>query len=146
MARDGSEVVLVGGEAGVGKGDLPWRGARGRGEGTGFRRHGAVRGERRGRSGRWPAALARWWPAWPTSWTGEAFDLVIGNARRSSLDSCPEVGGDPTGEGPIEGTRLCELAVAVFRRLAQRGPLLLVIEDLDWADSTTRTLFSLAGP
>ena len=43
---------------------------------------------------------------------------------------------------PVSSDRLCELVVGMFKRLAQRAPLVLVVEDLHWADATTRTLFS----
>ena len=42
----------------------------------------------------------------------------------------------------MSSDRLCELVVGMFKRLAQRGPLMVVVEDLHWADGTTRTLFS----
>ena len=43
----------------------------------------------------------------------------------------------------IDGTaqvRLFELLLGVFRRLAERRPLILVIEDVQWADRSTREL------
>ena len=141
VARGGSEVVLVGGEAGVGKSHLT-RELTGRAKGRGFQ----VAVGRCVEFGEeiWPLAPLREMVAGLASeLDSEAFDLVIGSARGVLSRLVPEVGGEPMGEGPVDGGRLCELAVGVFRRLAKRGPLLLVVEDLHWADSTTRTLFSL---
>src|SRR5258706_4358359 len=141
VGRGGSEVVLVGGEAGVGRTRLT-RELTGRAKARGFQ----VAVGRCVEFGEeiWPLAPLREMVAGLASeLDSEAFDLVIGNARGVLSRLVPEVGGEPMGEGPVDGGRFCELAVGVFRRLAKRSPLLLVVEDLHWADSTTRTLFSL---
>ncbi|MEP6661934.1 MAG: BREX system ATP-binding domain-containing protein [Acidimicrobiales bacterium] len=141
VARGGAEVVLIDGEAGVGKSRL-LRELASRATTRGFR----VAVGRCVENGEeiWPLAPLREMVASVANeLDGEAFDLVVGNARAVLARLAPEVGGDDTGDAPVEGTRLCELVVGVFRRLAQRGPLLLVVDDLHWADSTTRTLFSL---
>ena len=141
VARGGSEVVLIDGEAGVGKSRL-LRELAGRATARGFR----VAIGRCVEFGEeiWPLAPLREMVASVANdLDSEAFDLVVGNARAVLARLAPEVGDDDTGNAPVEGTRLCELVVGVFRRLAQRGPLLLVVDDLHWADSTTRTLFSL---
>src|SRR5262249_56728306 len=44
------------------------------------------------------------------------------------------------GAGTLTPGRLFELLLGVLRRLAERGPLLLVVEDLHWADQSTRDL------
>jgi DNA-binding CsgD family transcriptional regulator len=142
VARGGSAVVLIDGEAGVGKSRL-LRELASRASARGFR----VAIGRCVQFGEeiWPLAPLREMVASVANeLDGEAFDLVVGNARAVLARLAPEVGGgDDAGHAPVEGTRLCELVVGVFRRLAQRGPLLLVVDDLHWADGTTRTLFSL---
>src|SRR5215831_9501621 len=44
------------------------------------------------------------------------------------------------GAGALTPGRLFELLLGVLHRLAERGPLLLVVEDLHWADQSTRDL------
>src|SRR5215475_7926145 len=44
------------------------------------------------------------------------------------------------GAGALTPGRLLELLLGVLHRLAERGPLLLVVEDLHWADQSTRDL------
>ena len=143
VARGSSEVVLVGGEAGVGKSRLVNE-LGGHAKARGFR----VAVGRCVEFGEeiWPLAPLREILATVTSeLDSEAFDLVMGSARGVLSRLVPEAAVDYVGEGPVDGGRLCELAVGVFRRLARRGPLLLVVEDLHWADSTTRTLFALVA-
>ena len=38
--------------------------------------------------------------------------------------------------------QVCELALRVFEHLAERAPLVVVFEDLHWADATTRALIA----
>ena len=45
------------------------------------------------------------------------------------------------GQSSVSADRLAELVVGLFTRLARRGRLLVVIEDLHWADDTTQILF-----
>ena len=73
---------------------------------------------------------------------GEALDLVVGGARGALAELVPELGGERAGDAPLSSDGLCELVVGMFKRLAHRAPLVLVVEDLHWADATTRTLFS----
>ncbi len=71
----------------------------------------------------------------------------LGGVRAELARLVPEL-GDPTGAGvqaaPGAGGlvpgRLFELLLGVLHRLAERGPLLLVVEDLHWADQSTRDL------
>ena len=72
----------------------------------------------------------------------ESLDLVLGGARGLLAPLVPELGDERVEEPPVSSDRLCELVVGMFKRLAQRGPLMVVVEDLHWADGTTRTLFS----
>ena len=52
--------------------------------------------------------------------------------------SAQPAGGEQAA--PLAPTRLFELLLGVLHRLAERGPVLLVVEDLHWADQSTRDL------
>ncbi len=74
-------------------------------------------------------------------------ERVLGGARAELARLVPELGG-PDGAGAEAAAeagglvpgRLFELLLGVLHRLAERGPLLLVVEDLHWADQSTRDL------
>src|SRR4029453_17649417 len=70
-------------------------------------------------------------------------DRVLGGARAELARLVPELGpqagGRPAG-APLAPPRLFELLLGVLHRLAERGPVLLVVEDLHWADQSTRDL------
>jgi DNA-binding CsgD family transcriptional regulator/tetratricopeptide (TPR) repeat protein len=139
-AEDGSAVLLISGEAGVGKTRLVDELAT-RAAGRGF----CVCVGRCVDLGEaiWPLAPLRDIVAsLVDELDDEALDLVLGGARDVLASLVPELGSDRAGEAPVSSDRMCELVVGMFRRLAQRAPVLLVIEDLHWADATTRTLFS----
>ena len=139
-AEDGSAVALIAGEAGVGKSRLVHELAT-YAEGRGFR----VCVGRCVDLGEaiWPLAPLREMVAsLVEDLDGEALDLVVGGARGVLAELVPELGGERAGDAPVSSDRLCELVVGMFKRLAQRAPLVLVVEDLHWADATTRTLFS----
>jgi predicted ATPase len=72
----------------------------------------------------------------------EELDRVLDGARAELARLVPELGQRPGGEpaAPLAPTRLFELLLGVLHRLAQRGPVLLVVEDLHWADQSTRDL------
>ena len=138
-AAGGSAVVLVAGEAGVGKTRL-------------VRELAGLANERGFRVcvGRCVDLGQEIWPLAPLQeivgdladdLDDESLDLVLGGARGVLASLVPELGDERAGE-PVSSDRLCELVVGMFKRLTQRGPLMLVVEDLHWADSTTRTLFS----
>jgi DNA-binding CsgD family transcriptional regulator len=75
----------------------------------------------------------------------DALAYVVGNARVVLAALTPGLGAE-AGDAAVSGEQLCELAIGVIARLAERQPLTLVFEDLHWADGTTRALFSaLAG-
>ena len=72
----------------------------------------------------------------------EALDLVLGAARGVLARLVLELGDAASGDDPLTSDRLCELVVGMFSRLARRAPVVLVVEDLHWADGSTRLLFS----
>ncbi len=51
-------------------------------------------------------------------------------------------GEQPGLTGPAAQGRLFELVLGILERLARQGPVVLVIEDLHWADQSTRDLLS----
>ncbi len=68
---------------------------------------------------------------------------VLGAARGELGRLVPELGprgGEQQPAAPLAPTRLFELLLGVLHRLAERGPLLVVVEDLHWADRSTRDL------
>jgi DNA-binding CsgD family transcriptional regulator/tetratricopeptide (TPR) repeat protein len=85
-----------------------------------------------------------------TGLTEAELDWVLGEARGYLTRLVPEF-GPPEQPGPVEspaggglGTpgQLFALMLGVVRRLVQRGPVLLVVEDLQWADRSTRDLLA----
>ncbi len=75
----------------------------------------------------------------------EELEGLLGPAREELARLVPELGtpGTPvrgesaTGE-PLAQSRLFELLLSVFARLAEDGPVVLAIEDIHWADRSTR--------
>jgi DNA-binding CsgD family transcriptional regulator/tetratricopeptide (TPR) repeat protein len=70
-------------------------------------------------------------------------ERVLGGARGELARLVPELGpaaAPRPAEAPLAPTRLFELLLGVLHRLAERGPVLLVVEDLHWADQSTRDL------
>jgi DNA-binding CsgD family transcriptional regulator/tetratricopeptide (TPR) repeat protein len=136
----GSASALVGGEAGVGKTRLIHE------FGGVAERHGAR--VCIGRCLKFGDAI------WPLAPLGEilaglsdklddaTLDLVIGNARGVLARLAGDVGDSSQGDTIVSSEQLCQLLVGMFGRLAERRPLVLVVEDLHWADDTTRLLFS----
>jgi DNA-binding CsgD family transcriptional regulator len=141
---DGSAIVVIAGEAGVGKTRLVQELA-------------AEAGQRHFRvgMGRCIDLGETIWPLAPLrdlvgglidELDAEALDLVLGSARAALSGLVPELGNVASDAAPLTSEQLCELIVGMFVRLTQRGPLLFVVEDLHWADPTTRMLFTaLAG-
>lgn len=137
----GPVVLLVAGEAGVGKTRLLQELAA------------------RARSRRFRVAMGRCVDGGETAWPlaplreivgglvdeldGETLDLVIGSARGVLAGLVPELGGEMAPDSTVSTDRLCQLVVAMIQRLTQRGPLVLIFEDLHWADATTLTLVAL---
>jgi predicted ATPase len=76
----------------------------------------------------------------------EELERVLGGARAELARLVPELAApDTTPPGEAVATvpgRLFELLLGVVHRLAERGPVLLVVEDLHWADRSTRDLLA----
>jgi DNA-binding CsgD family transcriptional regulator/tetratricopeptide (TPR) repeat protein len=73
----------------------------------------------------------------------DELDSVLGGARGEVAQLVPDLGwaGEPPGHaGAFATARLFELVLGVLGRAAARAPVLLVVEDLHWADSSTRDL------
>jgi DNA-binding CsgD family transcriptional regulator len=75
----------------------------------------------------------------------EALDDLLGPARGELARLLPEL--DPGAAAPApaqagQASRLYELVLGVLGRLAREQPLMLVFEDLHWADRTTLDLFT----
>ncbi len=71
------------------------------------------------------------------------FDQMLGPARRPLLRLLPNL--EPlesrsTDEPDVQGPQLLELVLGLIERLADSSPVLLVIEDLHWADQSTLEL------
>ena len=73
----------------------------------------------------------------------ESLGRVLGGARDVLGQLVPELGESTSDGTRVVSERLGELVVGVFERLARLQPLVLVFEDLHWADPSTRSLFSL---
>lgn len=71
----------------------------------------------------------------------DAFGLVMGVARQPL--GRVFTGYDDGVMNPMSLSAVCELAVGVLRRLAQRGPMVLVVEDLHWSDASTRVVLDV---
>ena len=141
VIRGDRKVVLISGEAGVGKSRL-------------VSELGRVLRERGFRTlvGRcvefgeqiWPLAALRELLAYLADEVDAAtLDLVLGNSRGMLSQLVPELGAAPQVAPSLQPDQWCESVIGVLQRLGQWGPLMVVIEDLHWADPSTRTLFSL---
>jgi predicted ATPase len=76
----------------------------------------------------------------------DELEPLLGPARDELARLLPELAPDRASLAPVseEGSaRLLELVFGVIQRLAAEGPLMLVIEDLHWADRSTLDLVAL---
>ncbi|MEO5986414.1 MAG: AAA family ATPase [Candidatus Limnocylindria bacterium] len=76
---------------------------------------------------------------------GDRLDELIGPGRPELAHLLPDLDSDPNPTGrrhgqPADQARLFEVVLGLVRRLAERQPLVLVLEDLHWSDSSTRDL------
>ena len=69
-------------------------------------------------------------------------ERVLGGARSELTLLVPELRpADAAGQsGPLAPSQLFELLLGMLHRIAERTPVLLVVEDLHWADQSTRDL------
>ena len=75
----------------------------------------------------------------------EEFDRALGPARGALLRLLPNLEPQPDDVpvGPIvQGSQLLELVLGMVERLAEAGPVLIVLEDLHWADQSTLDLLA----
>ena len=70
----------------------------------------------------------------------EEVEAVIGSARKALAGVVPALGVPPEGATPLEAHSLVDLVHGILARLSGRGPVVIVVEDLHWADRTTRDL------
>jgi predicted ATPase/DNA-binding CsgD family transcriptional regulator len=145
-------IVLVGGEAGVGKSRLVE-------EAVG----GAAPWPARALTGRCVELGGEGLPFAPVvdalrlvlrDADAEEIDRLFGPARDELSRLLPELspGPAPSTSSEAPTTRLFELLLGVIERLSSEGPLVLIVEDLHWADRSTLDLLSFlaralrAGP
>jgi len=70
----------------------------------------------------------------------EELDRVLDGARAELTRLVPELGPQVEPVGTLPPGRLFELLLGVLHRLAERRPVVLVAEDVHWADRSTRDL------
>lgn len=143
QAATGTAAVLVGGEAGVGKSRLVeeaiaiW-------SGSGVRVLTGVCVELGG-AGVPFAPLVQIVRALVSSTEASELDVLLGAARPELARLLPELeqpgsGGEPAG-GAGDTARFFELVRGFIARLAASRRLMIVVEDLHWADQSTLDLF-----
>jgi DNA-binding CsgD family transcriptional regulator/tetratricopeptide (TPR) repeat protein len=142
-AGDGPLVALVGGEAGVGKTRLVEQlAAAARGQGVRVLRGGCVP---LGEEGVPFAPVTEALRGLAGGLDRAELEAVAGPARADLGRLLPELGGgaEAAPASAVAGVgqgRLFELLLGVIGRLAAGAPLLWVMEDLHWADRSTRDL------
>lgn len=134
--------LVVGGEAGVGKsrliGELV---SRARAAGTRALIGGCVELD----GGGIPLApLVDMLRALAAELPGDELDALLGSARGEIGRLVPELSGESEAPAPTDPdpSRILELLLGVIGRVAER-PLLLVIEDVQWADRATLDMIAL---
>lgn len=97
--------------------------------------------------------------SWPFAPLREIVAQLVEQLDRETLAAVLDGGGDvlaafvpelelhssssgSRAEEPMSSDRVCELVVGMFRRLASEGPVVVVVEDLHWADTSSRVLFA----
>jgi DNA-binding NarL/FixJ family response regulator len=140
-ATDEPRVVLVGGEAGVGKPRLVTEFAAGCLQGGGR----VLRG----------GCVPLGGGALPYAPVVEALRALVDDVGEDTVrgligPAWPEVARlvpslgqlEPAPPGAAAQSRLFELLLGLLRRLAEQAPVLVVVEDLHWADQSTRDLLA----
>ena len=138
--------VLVGGEAGIGKSRLVAELARAARDGGGLVLEGASisLGDDEGLP---LAPIADALRALARQLPPESIQDVVGSAGPALGRLVPELGGavdasDATTRPDWVQARMLEAVLGVLHRLGQRHPILLVVEDLHWADRSTRDVLA----
>jgi DNA-binding CsgD family transcriptional regulator/tetratricopeptide (TPR) repeat protein len=70
------------------------------------------------------------------------FEEVLGPARGPMLRLLPNLAPTPEVHVNVDSAQLLELVLGVVERLAERSPVLILIEDLHWADRSTLDLLA----
>jgi DNA-binding CsgD family transcriptional regulator/tetratricopeptide (TPR) repeat protein len=70
----------------------------------------------------------------------EQLDQVLGPARELVSRLIPTPGDTPATQTALTSSQLLELVLGLIERLSSHKPLLLIIEDLHWADRSTLEL------
>ncbi|MDX6630827.1 MAG: hypothetical protein QOH00_3073 [Gaiellales bacterium] len=70
----------------------------------------------------------------------EELDRVLGPARAGLGLLVPDLAGAPNGADALGQARLFDLLLAALGRLSAERPVVLVLEDIQWADTATRSL------
>jgi DNA-binding CsgD family transcriptional regulator len=68
-----------------------------------------------------------------------ALDELLGPARGELARLVPELGEPPSGEG-VRPAQLLELVIGAVARVGRDRPLMLILEDVHWADRSTLEL------
>jgi DNA-binding NarL/FixJ family response regulator/tetratricopeptide (TPR) repeat protein len=140
--RGGPSVVLIGGEAGVGKSRLVREfAARASAAGTRVLTGGCVELGADGLPFAPFAAVLR--DLVRDLGTEGVAGLLPGGVTRDFARLLPEFGpADEDTDDVVARARLFEQMLALLERLADRGPVILLIEDTHWADRSTRDLLA----
>jgi DNA-binding CsgD family transcriptional regulator/transcriptional regulator with XRE-family HTH domain/tetratricopeptide (TPR) repeat protein len=136
--------MLVGGEAGVGKSRLVTEFAVRAASQSGFR---VLTGQcvELGAEGLPLAPLVDALRTLRRGLTPEALTEVLGQAGTGLARLLPELGlANPHGNPPedLQKAQLLEMVLGLLQRLSDRQPILLLIEDLHWADQSTLDLIA----
>ena len=79
---------------------------------------------------------------------GDQLDELLGPGRAELSHLLPDLGSpaaakgrrDPSPDAGVAQARLFEIVFGLLRRLSDEAPVALILEDLHWADSSTRDL------
>jgi DNA-binding CsgD family transcriptional regulator len=140
--QDGSSVVLIGGEAGVGKSRLVAEfTARSRAAGVRVLTGGCVELGTDGLPFAPFTAVLR--ELVRELGTEGVAKLLPGGVTRDFARLLPEFGAvDAHADDAVARARLFEQVLALLEHLAESGPVVLVVEDAHWADRSTRDLLA----